>query len=265
VGDLVSGCFGNITAASVNNPICALFKRNPVTGGLDGDPSTTTGIIFPTSNSGMVLTDGIDVTANYRRNLGFAKLNLSFQGNWTNRSLFQAIVPGSTIPVGYPGAGGALPVSTPRECVGLYSTNCGSPGSAGPSSAPGSLQPKFTWNQRTTLTFGALDVSVLWRHIGSMNVEPGVTTFSGTIGSGALAGQTVDFGHINAFNYFDLATRVGVNDNLDFTLTVTNLFDKAPPIVGGTVGNTSFNSGNTYPSTYDALGRRYMVGARLKF
>ena len=44
-----------------------------------------------------------------------------------------------------------------------------------------------------------------------------------------------------------------------------NLFDKEPPFVGSTIGTTSFNSGNTYPSTYDALGRRYAVSARLRF
>ena len=260
--DIVDGCFSN---PSVNNPICSLISRNPVTGGIDGDPATTPGLIFPSSNSGRILTDGIDVGANYRRDLGFAKLNLNFTGNWTHRAIFQSIVPGSIIPPGYPNAGGALPVSDPRECVGLYSANCGSPGSAGPSSTPGSLQPKFSWNQRTTLTFGAVDLSLLWRHIGKMKAEPGTTTFSGTITSGALAGRTVDFGRIKAFNYLDFATRVGVNDNLDLTLTVTNLLDKQPPVVGNTIGSTNFNSGNTYPSTYDALGRRYTVGARLKF
>ncbi len=264
-GDLVSGCFDNITAASVNNPICQLFRRNPVTGGLDGDPATTQGIIFPSSNSGRIVTDGIDLTANYRRDLGFTKLNLSFQGNWTRRSKFQALVEGSEIPVGYPGAGGAFPVSDPRECVGFYSANCGSPGSAGPSSSPGSLQPEFTWNQRTTLTFGPVDFSLLWRHISSMEIEPGIVAFKGTIDSGALAGEEVDFGRIKAYNYFDLATRIGVNDNLDMTLTVTNLLDKDPPPVGGNAGSTSFNSGNTFPSTYDPLGRRFAVGARFKF
>jgi outer membrane receptor protein involved in Fe transport len=47
--------------------------------------------------------------------------------------------------------------------------------------------------------------------------------------------------------------------------TVQNLFDNRPPIVGNTIGSTIFNSGNTYPSTYDALGRRYAVSAKLKF
>ncbi|PZU07517.1 TonB-dependent receptor [Sphingomonas sp.] len=256
--DAINLCFGNrtgsgVTAASATNPLCTAIRRNPVTGGLDGDPATTGGLNFVASNAGQILTDGIDFGFNYRRDLGFAKLDLGMQGNYTRRAQFQA-----------------TPVSIIRDCVGLYSTSCGSPGSAGPSSAAGSLQPKFTFNQRTTLSRGALDVSLLWRHISPMNVEPGNTTFSGTIAgnatsNGALAGKTYDFGHIKAYNYFDLAVRIGFTDNLDVTLTVTNLFDKAPPIVGSTIGSTSFNSGNTYPSTYDALGRRFLMGAKLKF
>ncbi|HSI16154.1 MAG TPA: TonB-dependent receptor [Sphingomonas sp.] len=266
-GDLITGCFGNNAgaAASVGNPICALFARNPITGALDGDPATTRGLIFPSSNSGRILTDGIDVGFNYRRNLGFVKLNVSFNGNWTSRSTFQALAPGAVVPVGYPGAGGAFPVSAPRECVGFYSPNCGSPGSAGPSSSAGSLQPEFTWNQRTTLTFGKIDFSVLWRHISKMQAEAGVVAFKGTIGSGALAGEVVDFGHIPAYNYFDTSVRFTVAPHFDLTFTATNVFNKQPPIVGGTIGSTSFNSGNTFPSTYDALGRRFAVGARIKF
>jgi len=73
------------------------------------------------------------------------------------------------------------------------------------------------------------------------------------------------FRKIKAYNYFDLATRFNVTDNFDMTVTVTNLLDKKPPVVGGTVGTTTYNGGNTFPSTYDALGRRFAVGARVKF
>ncbi|MDO7841574.1 TonB-dependent receptor domain-containing protein [Sphingomonas immobilis] len=266
-GDLVAACFGNNAgaAANVNKAACALFGRNPVTGALDGDPATTKGLILPSSNSGRITTDGIDFGVNYRHDFGWTKLALSFIGNYTLSSAFQAIVPGSIIPPGYPGAGGPIAAVDNRECIGLYGQNCGSPGSAGPSSSPGSLQPQFSFSQRTTFTFGPADLSLLWRHISPMDVEPGVTTFSGTIGSGALAGEVVNFGHINAYDYFDLSTRVSVAKNFQFTFTVMNLFDRQPPIVGGTVGSTSFNSGNTYPSTYDALGRRFAVGATVKF
>ena len=268
--DLIAGCFGDsngtgVTAASVNNPICGLFRRDPVLGTLSGDAATTPGLIFPTSNSGRILTDGVDFGANYRRDLGFAKLNLSFQGNWTHRSEFEAIVPGSVLPPGVPGAGGVLPPSGSRECIGLYGPNCGSPGSAGPSSSPGSIQPEWSWNARSTFSFGDIDLSLLWRHISGVKAEPGITAFSGTLTTGALAGEEVNFGRIKAYDWFDLAIRFGVSENFDLTMTVMNLFDKQPPVVGSTIGTTSFNSGNTYPSTYDALGRRFAVGARLKF
>ncbi|WP_010186255.1 TonB-dependent receptor domain-containing protein [Sphingomonas sp. PAMC 26605] len=246
-------CFGNrvgagITSASAADVNCTVIRRNPATGALDGDPATTQGLNIIPSNDGKVLTDGIDLSANYRRNLGFAKLDLSFNGNWTARSRFQA-KPGSDV----------------LNCVGYYGQNCGSPASAGPSSTAGSLQPQITWNQRTTLTVNRVDFSVNWRHISSMRVEPGVTTFTGTIATGALAGTAVNFGKIPSYDYFDLTTRFAIGDHFDLTFTVMNLFDRDPPIVGGTVGSTSFNSGNTYPSTYDALGRRFAVGASVRF
>lgn len=272
VGDMINGCYGDsngngVTAASLTNPLCTLFRRNPVTGGLDGDPATTQGLVIPSSNSGKIMTDGIDVVANYRRDLHFAKLNLGFNGNWTHASKFQSLIPGSIIPPGYPGAGKPFGnIAINRECVGLYGADCGSPGSAGPNSSPGSLQPEFTWNQRTTLTFGALDVSLNWRHISAMKYEGTKdVVFSGVLTSGTLAGQTVNFTRIPAYNYLDLSFRVSVSTNLDVTLAITNLLDNDPPVVSTGIGSTAFNSGNTYPSTYDPLGRRFALGARLKF
>ena len=70
---------------------------------------------------------------------------------------------------------------------------------------------------------------------------------------------------IKAAHYFDLTTRFNVIEPLTLTVSVLNLFDKKPPVVGNTMGSTTFNTGNTYPSTYDALGRRFAVSARLKF
>ncbi len=270
-GDLIAGCFGDsngtgVTAASVNNPLCGLFRRNPVTGALDGDPATTQGLIFVASNAGRILTDGVDFGLNYRRDLGFARLNLSFNGNWTHRSQFQPIVPGSVLPAGAPGAGGALPTSGVRECVGFYSGNCGSPGSAGPSSAPGSIQPELSWNARATFSFDDIDLSVLWRHISGVELEPGNgCSTSLTLQGGFQNGRVVNTCEVPAYNWFDLAARFGISDNLDITITVQNLLDKDPPFTGSNAGTAAYNSGNTYPSTYDALGRRFAVAARLRF
>ena len=92
--------------------------------------------------------------------------------------------------------------------------------------------------------------------------------FTGTLpatGGGVLSGRTVDFGRIPAANYFVATVRFNVGDNLTFTAVVQNLTNRKPPLVGNSVGSTAFVSGNTYPSTYDALGRRYGVSVKLRF
>ena len=267
VDDLITACFGANPAnppANAAAAACTVIRRNPLTGGLDGSPANTPGLFSQLSNLGKLATDGIDLTMNYNTDLGFAKLALSFAGNWTRTSKFQAIA--YTNPQN-------LPLSINRDCVGYYSVNC---------SFTGSIQPEFSWTQRTTLTFDNVDLSLLWRHTSAVRYEP--LQFASDLAGAIAAGTSpttgcpdplgadpnaclVDaaFRQIKAANYFDLATRIGVGDNLTFTLTVANLFDKQPPVVGNTVGATQFNSGNTYPSTYDALGRTYRVGARLRF
>ena len=91
--------------------------------------------------------------------------------------------------------------------------------------------------------------------------------FSGTLGAstGPVAGQQVDFNRIPAADYFDLTTRFQVDDHLTITLQVQNLFDKTPPLVGADAGSVSFNSGNVFPSSYDAVGRRFVASARIRF
>lgn len=104
-------------------------------------------------------------------------------------------------------------------------------------------------------------MSLLWRHLSAVDYEFAPAAFEGTVpGFGEL-----DFNHIDAYDYFDLTTRFAVSEEFTFTLSVQNLLYKQPPIVGNTIGSTTFNSGNTYPSTYDALGRRFVASARLRF
>lgn len=246
-GDIIGRCFTGLSAASATNAACTNIRRNPVTGGLDGDPATTLGLLQVLTNTGKLATDGVDIIANYSNDLGFAKWQSSFVFNYTISQTFKA-----------------TPAATDRECVGYYSANCG---------FTGSIQPKYSWTWRNTLSVDEVDVSFLWRHISAMQQEPddiingAGPAFTGTLpaGFGSRSGSTVDFGKISAYDWFDLTVRFNVTDNFTMSATVQNLLDKQPPIVGSSIGSTSFNSGNTYPSTYDALGRRFAVSARLKF
>lgn len=254
-GDLVSACFGSITAASASNPDCTVIRRNPVTGGLDGDPATTPGLFAPLSNLGKLATDGVDLIANYNRDLGFGKLALSFVGNYTANSKYQA-----------------TPGGLDRNCVGYYSVNC---------SFTGSIQPKYQFAQRTTLSVGKFDASLLWRWIDSVQFEPqqladdlaaavaagtgplGCPDPNGTDPNGCMVEPA--FRKIPSESYFDLTLRFNATENFTFTATVQNMFNNKPHVVGNTIGSTSYNSGNIFPSTYDALGRRFAVSAKLRF
>jgi outer membrane receptor protein involved in Fe transport len=121
-----------------------------------------------------------------------------------------------------------------------------------------SIQPEWSWNLRSTLTFGgATDVSVLWRHLSGNEVEP--------VAQGGPANVFPAYASIPAYDYIDLSIQQRITDVMRLTLTVTNLFDRDPPIVGNTIGATAFNSGNTYPSTYDPIGRRFNMGVNLRF
>lgn len=245
-GDALNACFleSNNPGLSATNPACTAIRRNPATGGLFGTAAAY--VPLPYSNSGRIKTDGVDLTINYRHDLQFAKLDLNFNGNWTNSSQFQA-----------------TPASVVRECVGYYSNSCGSPGAG--INFRGSIQPKWSFNQRTTLSFDKIDLSLLWRYVDKMDYEPLAVQELLNDNNADTDPPAEQFRHIKAAHYFDFATRFEAAENFDFTFTVTNLFDKTPPLVGNTIGSTSFNSGNTYPSTYDALGRRYAVGVKLKF
>jgi outer membrane receptor protein involved in Fe transport len=258
-GDIIANCFGTVTAASAADPACTIIRRNPSTGGLDGDPATTPGLFGQTNNNGRLFTDGIDLLMNYNMDLGFASLDWSFVGNWTHSSKFQSDV--------------NSPTSINRECVGYYSVNC---------SFTGSIQPEYQFSNRFTLGFEKVDLSLLWRWQDSVSFEPqqlqddidaavaagtnpntGCPDPTGTDPNGCVVDPK--FRKIKSAHYFDLSARFNVSDNLVFTATVQNLLDKKPPIVGNTIGSTTYNSGNTFPSSYDSLGRRYAVSAKLKF
>ena len=128
---------------------------------------------------------------------------------------------------------------------------------------------------------GKVDLSLLWRWIDKVTFEPQqiestskrrsqpvsarrrLPGSEGADPNGCMVDE--EFRSIPSEHYFDLTARFNATDNMTFTATVQNLFDNQPKVVGNTIGKTTFNSGNIYPSTYDALGRRYAVSAKLKF
>lgn len=241
IGDVIGGCYGGTLDFNTNS-FCQLISRSPTTGGLDGSPDEVRGLLLNLTNLGRIKTDGIDVSVNWGTELtdtiGF---DVSVNGTWTNQNRFQAIAGSDDSPF--------------RDCVGFYSVNCGS------------IQPEYVFDTRTSLSFAedAL-LSLRWRYLSGTEQEPLDIEDQGPafIGDTDLFGD-VDFTQIPSESYFDLTAQFYAMDNLTLTLTVQNLLDNQPTVVGSTIGSTAFNSGNIFPSTYDALGRRYAAAVSFRF
>ncbi len=243
IGDIIGGCYNSGNLDFGTNEFCQLVSRSTTTGEIAGAVNEVQGLIQNLTNLGRIQTDGIDVRVNYGMDLtDNIALNLNFEGTWTNENRFQAIA--------------GSPDSLNRDCVGFFSTNCGS------------IQPEFVFNQRTTLNFfDDYSLSLRWRFLSGVDQEPDdIANGNGEafIGNSPVFGD-VDFTQIPSESYFDLTFQWDVMENLLFTLTATNLFDNQPAIVGSNIGTTAFNSGNIYPSSYDPLGRRYSASVRLSF
>jgi len=226
-GDILIPCYGANNDGNGTDPAqCANIGRNPINGSLNGGGETL-GLILQLSNLGVLETSGVDFRVNYTFPLNFGALNFDLNGTWTDELLFQA-----------------TPSSVNRECVGLFSGNC----------EP--ITPEWAFNLRTTVSIDDLvDVSLLWRWIDGVEYE------RRGLGDGFLDESEA----FDAASYFDLTVRSNVSENFDVSLSIFNLLDRSPPVTSSFIGSSSFNSGNTYPTTYDTLGRSYSVTGRLRF
>lgn len=137
------------------------------------------------------------------------------------------------------------------DCVGRFGTSC--PGATG-TGGVGSPLPEVRWVQRMNWNVGDLTVGYTWRHLGAVEIEEvqKATTFN-------------QFEKIKAYNYIDLAASYQLFEEVRLSAGVTNVFEKNPPVVGNEAGATSANSGNTFPSMYDTLGRVFTVGVNVRF
>jgi iron complex outermembrane receptor protein len=239
--DILNGCYQiALNPSQTPNAFCQLIRRNPLTGSLNG-AGETPGVITASSNTGRLETAGVDVGFNYSIPLGSNAVKLGFNGTWLDYYRIQS-----------------APTSINRECTGVYSTSCTNP------------RPEYKWNARVGYEVGPIDLSLLWNHVSSVRIEPAPPTTLPArdvpqFGGPSAANVLDAYERIDAYNYFDLSMRFNASETFELGFLVENLFDKKPPLVGSGVGGTSFNNGNTFPTTYDVIGRAYTVSARLKF
>lgn len=232
---VTNGCYNPAqNPGFTNNAFCQLIQRDPLNGGLNGTGSR--GVSTQSSNLGYYNYSGIDLGANYRlplKALGLpnaGRVDFNLMASFLKKADFKS-----------------LPTVQTLEQAGYYGVDVGTPYS------------KTRFNARASWTLGDYALGLAWRHIGGASVQ---TTGSATNNAGRFLAVNET---IKAYDYFDLNGSWQVLKNLKLSLTVNNLFDKQPPLVGTGIGPGSSNYGNTFPSVYDVIGRRYTATAQATF
>lgn len=175
-------------------------------------------------NIGSLETTGIDLNANWSIGLGdWGKFSTGLTGTYLKKL---ETSPGPGIPK--------------YDCVGFFASVCGTP------NPEWRHKWRFTWS-----TPWDLDLSLSWRYYGKVQGISGANT--------PVAANRID-GKFKAENYFDVSATWGFTEKSTLVVGINNILDDNPQLSGsvGTTGN-----GNTYPQTYDALGR--YIFARVTF
>lgn len=240
--DIIDGCY-NIERNTTADPLaadCQRILRN-TNGSIEGDPIY--GVDQTTENIGQVHVEGIDYGIAYTWDIGaLGEISAAFDGT---HLLDTSYVPS--------------PDGAEVDCLGYYGKSCGLPETI--NASVGGPVSQDRWVQRTTWATGDWEFSYRWRHLSSTEITPEDLADSDTAG-GLLDPDSLS---IDSYDYFDLAAVWEPTDFLRLTASVTNVTDQDAPFVFTTTGSTAGNSGNTYPASYDVLGRVWTLGVRAKF
>jgi outer membrane receptor protein involved in Fe transport len=185
------------------------------------------------TNLTLLKTSGVDFSIYYNAKLPKAlpgdRINITFQGG-TVDSFVRLLFPSDNL----------------FDCAGDFGGGACSDAGTGIRAIPA-----FRSNLAVAWMDGPLTIRGAWRYQGQVDAlikrvpEPQWRN---------VAANTNNVQHIDAWDYFDLGFSYKINDNLRIGGTVSNLFDKEPPILG-----SAQQDANTLPNQYDIIGRRYAI------
>lgn len=192
---------------------------------VNGDlTSAASGVRLLTTNLLYERSEGLELTFGFGFELGEYG-NLHFSGR-VNKYLTQEEQSDALTPV--------------IDCRGYFGTTC-------------DPVSDLNWTQRTTWSWNDLETSLVWRHTSSVDIE-----------EPERESVYREFRSIDSYDYLDLYIGYTLyEDRVTLSLGINNLTDEDPPILGNEAGDTSSNSGNTFPSNYDVYGRVWTLGARM--
>jgi outer membrane receptor protein involved in Fe transport len=211
--------------AAANSPFCQNITRNQQAG--------TLGNVFVTYvNNARFEVEGVDFQLDWGMDVGPGTLSVNALVNWLRK--FEIA---------------ELPTDEMVDYAGTLGTNLA-----------GVNQGAFEYRILGTANYvvGPARIGLQWQHLPS--VEDSTEALFPTPTEGAPA-----------YNIFHLNGGYALTDNVNLRFGVENLFDKAPPYVNRNPANNqpavdgNLPGGGYNAQFYDTIGRRFYVGANLKF
>jgi iron complex outermembrane receptor protein len=241
IGSIGANTIINNCIATGSPVFCNAIHRDP-NGSLW---KTNNGFITDTNvNFGSLTTRGVDAKVNYKQalpNLGALIFNL--EGTRLINLGTQPLTGGPAY-----------------DCAGYFGSTCGAPNS----------KWRHVFNTTWATPWSGFDLTARWRFLSGADSEQ-ISPNSQLAGNALPLTQ-----HIKPFSYLDLSADIALYKMFKFQVGVNNALDKDPPII--TSGNSTFPSdcptittlgsscnGNTFPGTYDALGRFFFARLTAQF
>jgi iron complex outermembrane recepter protein len=206
---------------------------------------TQQGFITDTNvNFGSLTTRGVDAKVNYRMAIdNFGSLLFNLEGTRLINLGIQPLTGGPAY-----------------DCAGYFGTTCGAP----------NAKWRHVFNTTWATPWSGFDLTARWRFLSGTDSEQ-------ISPNPQLAGPNLPLTqHIKPYSYFDLSADVSLYKMFKLQLGVNNVLDKDPPIIdsGGTpyasncptlTPNGSSCNGNTFPGTFDSLGRFFFARVTAQF
>jgi iron complex outermembrane receptor protein len=227
---------------STGDPVfCSAVHRDP-NGSLF---RTNAGYVVDTNvNFGSLTTRGVDAKVNYRLPIdSFGSLLFNLEGTRLINLGTQPLTGGPAY-----------------DCAGYFGTTCGAP----------NAKWRHVFNTTWATPWSGFDLTARWRFLSGTDSEQ-------ISPNSQLAGPNLPLTqHIKPYNYFDLSADVSLYKMFRLQLGVNNVLDKDPPIIASGGGgfasdcptitpNGSSCNGNTFPGTFDSLGRFFFARVTAQF